>query len=386
MGDVVEHGPDPREGGPSNAVRLAVLVLAVVTAGVLVSRSGLLSADAPENAGRGPGVADGAAEDRAGRLVARLDDRLVRLGQGDPGRGPVLPNGFPGDAPLVPVLGGRGTVSLLGVHHGLLFRVPPRGRATWTAIGRAERVVSVSAPGRALVQRAGEVVEVEVATGRVSQPEPYPGFDASAGWYPEGVVSAVGTLALLMSRPAAPGPAQELALASPARRVEAGTDPPVRALGSVEELLGIAADWVLSAAGDCPGPACRVVVVSVTRDRVVAREVAPPAGWTFSVGPSAGRTHDTLVAVQRDGAPDTRALARLVAGGDNALLLRGSQGVDPGAGLVDAPDGAVYFATGPGGSERRLSVWEPAGPRGAVAVEGPAGLLPAGARLVCVCG
>lgn len=362
------------------------MVLAVLAAIVLVSRSGLLSADAPEGTGRGTGGTAEKQDDRTRRLVARLDDHLIRPGQDDLGRGPRLPDGFPGEARLVPVLASRGSGTLLGVHHGLLFRITPGRSGSWTAIGRAQRVVAATSPGRALVLREGDVVEVEVATGRVSQESPYPGFDPTQGWFPEGVVSAVGTRALLMSRPSSTGPAEELALAWPQKRVEAGTGSPVRPLGSFGAFLGIAADWVLTAAGECPGPTCRVLVVSVTRDDVLAREVAPPPGWVFGVGPSAGRTHDTLVAVQRAGEPGVRALARLVAGGDNALLLRGSVGVDPGSGLADAPDGAVFFVTEAGDGERRLRVWDPVGPGGAVRVRGAPAVLPAGARLVCVCG
>lgn len=386
MSDVVEHGREPRGGGLSNAQRLAVMILAVVAASVLVSRSGLLSAGGPADTGNGDGVAPARQDDRVRRLVARLDDHLVRPGQADLARGPVLPDGFPGDARLVPVPAQGGTGTLLGVHHGLLFRITPGRSGEWTAIGRAERVVAASAPGRAVVLRLDALVELEVATGRVVQESPYPGFDAAQGWFPEGLVSAVGTRALLMSRPAAQGRGEELALAWPDRRVQAGTGPPVRALGTFGALLGISADWVLTAAGGCPGPDCRVLIVSVTRDDVHARDVAPPGGWVFGVGPSAGRTHDTLVVVQRDAEPGVRALARLVAGGDNALLLRGSLGVDPGSGLADAPDGAVFFATDLGDGRKRLRVWDPTGPGGAVRVAGAAGRLPAGAGLVCVCG
>ena len=274
--------------------------------------------------------------------------------------------------------------SLVAVHHGVLFRVPPRGSAPATNIGRAERVVAATgAPGRAVVLRGDSVVEVDVATGRVAQPVPYPGFDREQGWYPEGTISAVGTRALLMSRPAPGAAGQELALAWPQRRVGAGPETAVRPLGTYGRLLGIAADWVLTESGDCPGPGCRVLVVSVTRDDVRARAVAPPPGWEFGVGGPGGTTA-TLVPVARTGDASVRALARLVPGGDNALLVAGSLGVDPEAGLIGAVGGPVFFVTGDRGP-RRVSVWDPDGRGSAAVVPGAGGLLPETARLVCAC-
>jgi hypothetical protein len=383
VGDVVEQGREPRGDGPSNAQRLVALLVVVLAAAFLLSRSGLLSADAPD--GRRGDPAPAAEPEARSRLVARLDDRLVRLGSADAGRGARLPAGFPGDGPLTHVPAARGAGSLVGVHHGVLFRIPPRGSATPPNIGRADRVVaSTGAPGRAVVLRAGSVVEVDVATGRVTQPVPFPGFDRDQGWFPEGTVSAVGTRALLMSRPSSGSAGQELALAWPQRRVEAGSETVVRQLGTYGRLLGIAADWVLTATGRCPGPDCRVLVVSVTRDDVRARPVAPPPGWVFGVLVPGG-TPATLVPVARADDPSVRALARLVPGGDNALLVQGSLGLDPDAGLVGPVGGPVFFVTGGVGGARRISVWDTEGRGPATAIPGTGGLLPATARLVCAC-
>jgi hypothetical protein len=122
---------------------------------------------------------------------------------------------------------------------------------------------------------------------------------------------------------------------------------------------------------------------------VRARDIAPPAGWTFMPGPSAGRTHEALVAVAHltGGVPDgARALARLVPGGDNALLVRGTARVRLDAGLVDGPAGTVSLLTDPAGAgDPQVRVWDPTQP--AAARLTPArSTFPTGARLVCVCG
>jgi hypothetical protein len=312
-------------------------------------------------------------------VLASVDDHLVRFGQEDPSEGAQLPADFDGD--LVPVLRTDGTSVLLGVHRGLLFRVTSAPGSRPQAIGRARSVVAPSGvPGRALVWRADGVAEVEVATGRVSQPAPFPGFDPAGGWRPEGVVSALGVRTMLVSRV---GQGEvELALAWPARRVDAGVNAPLQPLGSFRGLVGIAGDWVLVASDECPGPGCRVRIVSVTRDAVLTRDVGPPAGWTFSLGVDSA---ESLVLVRREGTEAAR-LARLVAGGDNALLVRGTARVDTGAGLVgDALDGSVLLVTTTADGTEQVRQWHPAASARAVPV-GPAGDLPASARLVCACG
>jgi hypothetical protein len=384
MNDVMQHGREPgADGGLPLAARRALVLLAAVVAGVLLLNSGLLSAGPAEDDGRPNGQGAGA---EGPAVIARVGDRLVRVGRpSGSDDGALLPPGLPQRARLVPVLIGDGSSVLVGVHDGLLFRVEPVRGARWRPIGEARAVVAAStAPGRVLVRRGDDVVEVEVATGRLAQPAPFPGFDAAEGWTPQGVLSAVGTRALLMSRPA-PGGALELALAWPARRVEAGTNPPVQALGRFGPLLGVAGDWVLTAAGDCPLVGCRVRIVSVTRDAVLQRDVAPPPGWAFLVGPAYGRTSGSLVPVQHLGDRSVQSVARLVAGGENALLVQGTAGVDLGAGMVSGLDGSVRLVTRFGGKPGQVRSWRPDQPAEAVAAS-PPDSVPRPVRLVCVCG
>jgi len=232
------------------------------------------------------------------------------------------------------------------------------------------------------VWRDDRVVELDAGTGRVLDPAPFPAFDSSKGWSPEGLVAVTGTHPLLMSRRLPDGLTQELALAWPARRVEAGTNPALQALGTFGLLLGIADDWVLTGV-DCPSAACTVQVVSVNRDAVLVRDVVAPDGWTFD-GPAPGRTREALLPVRQ--VNGVVALARVVPGGERALLVGGTEGVVLDAGIVDTPDGDVYLlARPPDGQTRQVRVWRPA--RSGRAELVPGGVdLPQSARLVCVCG
>ena len=191
-----------------------------------------------------------------------------------------------------------------------------------------------------------------------------------------------------MTRPA-PGGLTRYALAYPRLLVESGTRERVRDLGNHGELLSLADDWLLILGADCPGPSCRLDVVSVSRDAALSRVVAPPTGWTFVQGAAAGRTHEALVPVHRLGdadTPDDVALARLVPGGDNALLVQGTDRVRLAAGLVDGAGGSVYLLRDPDrGGDPRAVVWDPDAPNIAVPLR-PATSFPADSRLVCVCG
>lgn len=369
------------------------VVIALGTAALLVSRSGLLSAGAPEqpDGALGP-TAKPVAE--ASRLVGVVDGHLVRPDQDDRSEGARLPESL--TSPLVPVpdpivgLSSRGPGTLAGVADGLLFVVETEPGATVRPIGRARSVVAATSSSL-VVWRGERVVELDTGTGRVLDPDPFPGFDASGtsgGWSPEGLVTVTGTRPLLMSRPGPEGLRQELALAWPSRRVEAGTNPSVQPLGTYGVLIGIADDWVLTRGAGCPGAACTVQVVSVTRDDVLVREVAPPPGWVFLGGPVVGRTHEALLPVRPldDETVEVQALARVVPGGDSALLVGRTEGVDLGAGLVDTADGNVYLVVRPptGGPER-IRVWDPERPGRAEPVPGRVEL-PQTTRLVCVCG
>ncbi len=204
------------------------------------------------------------------------------------------------------------------------------------------------------------------------------------------MLAAAGSGALVMTGPPKDG-LTALALAWPNGVVRTGTQPLVEDLGTIGTLLGIADDWVITLGPGCPGTACRIRVVSVTRDLVRTRDKAPPDGWTFIDGPSAGRTHEALVPIEHltAGRPDgRRALARLVPGGDHALLVDLSDNVALDAGLADGPGGTVYLLSAtPGvpGGLLQARVWDPQEPASTRPLL-PRTTFPEEARLVCVCG
>ena len=399
MADVVEQGPEP--GGPGRLppwARRAGLVGAAVLAVLGLSRSGLLSADEPQPRPE-PSPSDSATPgDDAPRLVARLADLLLIAASGAAEPGARLPADLPAGARLVPVrlqgehdppAASAGPGPVLGVADGELIRVDP-ARPRWRSLGPADAVVSASyRPAKAIVLRGSELEEVEIATGGQTDAKPFPGFDPEA-WTPRGVLAAAGSGALVMTGPAKDG-LSALALAWPKGVVRTGTQPLVEDLGMIGPLLGIADDWVITLSPGCPGPACRVRVVSVTRDLVRTRDKAPPAGWTFIEGPSAGRTHEALVPVEHltGGRPDgRRALARLVPGGDHALLVGLTDTVALDAGLADGPGGTVYLlsaAPGLPGGRLQARIWDPQNPASTQLLL-PRTTFPDQARLVCVCG
>lgn len=387
MPDVVQGRLDEERSGLPTGARRIALVVALATAALLVSRSGLLSADAPDQP---EGPVGPTARPEAARLVGVVDGHLVRPDQKDWSEGAQLPESL--TAPMVAVpdpivgLSSSRPGTLAGVADGLLFVVGTEPGATVRPIGRARSVVAATSSSL-VVWRGARVVELDIGTGRVLDPDPFPGFAASAasgGWSPRGLVAVTGTHPLLMSRSLPDGLRQELALAWPARRVDAGTNPALQALGTFGMFLGIADDWVLTQGAGCPGTGCTVQVLSVTRDDVLVREVVPPDGWTFS-GPGLGRTREALLPVIRDDEV-LQALARVVPGGDSALVVGGTEGVDIGAGVVDTTDGDVYLIVRPPKENTEvLRVWRP-GRSGRAALAPGRPELPQAARLVCVCG
>ncbi len=383
MPDVVEQGPLDEERDGSFSPFMRVVLLAVVAVVVLaVSRSGLLSAEAPPQT-TDQASAEAADIEEATRLVARSEGHLVRLGQDD---GPLLPDGDLSS--VIPVRSAGPAAYLVGVVDGTqLFRMETGEDARWAPIGRATAVLAATGTSnRAVISRGDKVQEVDVTTGRVVDVEPFPGFDPAASWSPEGMVAVTGTRALLMSRPAgADGDGQELALAWPAARVRTQFNPSVQSLGVFGRLLGIADDWVVVSEGRCPGAGCRIMIVTLTRDDLLVREVFPPDGWSFRADKLPGRLHEALLPVQRDGDADRVALARLVAGGDSALIVDGTRGVDVKAGLVESAAGAVYLVTRTG-DEELVRVWRPGRPGRAQRVLGEDDDLPRSANLLCVCG
>jgi hypothetical protein len=393
-GDVLAGGRDD-EGQPRSAdrrdaaddrgpwwarpgVRYTALVAAALVALLVVTQSGLLSAETPPDAAGGAGA--------GGRLVV-LDDGHLAVAVGDDwSDGPSVPDGVDSATDLVGVVMPSGRSLLVGAAEGTLFHVDPAGDDDPTEIGRATRVVGATdSLGSVVVERAGgDVAEVDARTGRTVSTDPFPGFEPSQGWRAVGLL-AVGTGRSLLARRRL-GDGLELGLAATERAVEGGAQLPFAVVGAVPRLLGVSPDAVLGATQSCPGPHCRVLVVTITRDDARQRSVEPPAGWHFAAA-RAGRSAQGLLVLERIGG-GPRALARAVAGGDSALLVGGSTGVDLATGLVDDLDGRTHLVVtgrGAAGEERRaLLTWVPGSPSRLVPGRGP--VPPEGTQLVCACG
>jgi hypothetical protein len=395
--DVVGGGrEEPERPVPATWWRRAALVGGALAVVVALSQAGLLSSDEPAPAPRevtpspSPSVSGHVTPPGAPRLVARLDGRLLLAARGQPRQGAVLPPDLPADAELVPVRSGGGSEEeiaelpgpVVGVHGGTLFRADA-DRQSYRDLSPADAVVSAAEkPARILVRRGDQVQEVEASTGSTTDESPFPGFDGSR-WTPRGVLASPGGSPLLLTREA--GDRNEVALAWPQLQVSTRLRPALQRVGSSGTFLGITDDWALFLGPGCPGRSCTLVVVSLTRDTLGSRPVAPPDGWTFMAGPVGGRTHEAVVPV-RELTGGAVALARLVPGGDNALLVSGTEHVRLSAGLADAADGSVYLLSDPEGGGAPLPlVWDPDSPN-AVAPLLPPTTFPADAHLVCVCG
>lgn len=395
MSDVVEQGSSSRPPRiPPRLGRVLVVAVAVVAV-ALLGHQGLLSgSSSPEP---GPTAADpsgrpttaGARAGRPADVVVREGRRLVRYGTQGTVVASRLPAGLAPGARLLGVdSGDQSSAFVLGVAGGRLFRADPGTTAAATDVGSARAVVDRSPDVGELFVQLGQkdgnrVVTVDAASGIVVDTQPFPGYDGAGGWRPRGAVSVYGADGMLLGRPTR-GHEQEFAVAWARRDVTAGRAAKVLALHTRGRLLGVSSDWVLVMHGTCPGAGCRLEIVTVVATAyATSRDVAPPRGWRFLPGPVGGRSHEVLVpVVARSGR--TRALARLVPGGADALLVRGSEGVAVEAGLVDEPDGDVYFAVDAAGV-RRLARWRPDSPSSAALVGGVPSL-PPGARLACACG
>jgi len=111
--------------------------------------------------------------------------------------------------------------------------------------------------------------------------------------------------------------------------------------------------------------------------------VAPPPDRAFAGTALAGGSVSNLLVVDHEGGRPE--LARVVAGGAATLLVRGSAGVDPAAGLVDDLDGTAYLVVREDrGSDGMVRAWAPGRPALARSARAPA--VPPGAGLVCGCG
>ena len=383
MSDVVEQGA--RDGRRLSARwRRVLAVVLAAAAAALLWRSGLLSGGTTP-AERPDAVAP--ANATSPRLVVVDGGRLVRYD----GRGGVraggLPPGLASDAPLLTV-DDTGQPVVMGVVGGRLFRADPQSAAPAVDVGPAAAVVDRSPDGTDVFVRTGpegggRLVTVDARSGIVVDRDPFPGYDGTGGWEPRGAVATYGATGMLLSRPAAD--AEELVVAWSRKDIASGRTPLRVPIVTRGRLLGVSSDWVLVQRGPCPGAGCLLEIVTVVSPYgVSSRDVEPPRGWHFTPGPVGGRSHDALVPVVA-GRGDVTALARLVPGGANALLVRGSEGVVLPAGVVDEADGSVYFAVDAGGRRQALG-WHPGQPGDAVVPVGAGTALPPTARLVCVCG
>jgi hypothetical protein len=385
--DVVEQGrPDRGPRLPTWARRTALAAALVVAGAVVIPR---LASDAdPAPADRGTQITAGTRQSpyvviRDGRTLMRFDTFGVAPG-------PELPaSTTSADQRVYVAPDADGGNRFFTVVAGRLLRVQP-GTDRTSDLGAVTRIVDASQrPGELFVQTAadegGRVVTVDADSGQVVDRAPFPDDARRRGYQPIGVLSQFGAEGLVLQRPAEGG-GEDLAVAWATGEVKAGRRPGFQPIGRQGDLLGLTDDWLLLLKGSCPGSPCTLVIVSFDRDRFAVREVRPPLGWSFTRSSLAGLVHGDLVPVVPEelqvGHPSA-ALARLAAGGASALLVAGTEGVVPQAGLV-ARDGDVFFVSLGLDGIRRAVRWTPAA---ASQVSPLAALppLPDGAALVCVC-
>lgn len=379
--DVLERGVDRRAPRRvPHRLRAAALALGVVVSVLVATQADLLSSPAQPVPSARPG---GGGVDDVPRPVARDGHYFLTATPGGAVRWLAEPTPLPPAAALLAVPGarsegGRGTQVLLAEHDGMLFRADMHQRR-WVPLAAADRLVSAAyVPGRALALRDGRLVEVEVRTGRTTNPAPFPGYDGRP-WRARGVVDAAGRGALVMTRDAADG-SVELALAWPAGVTRVGQRPERETLGRVGAYLGVSGTWVLTLSRSCPRTGCELQVLRVTPDGPASRAVAPPEGWGFVEGPVGGRPPRMLVPVRSlDSGRD--AFAALVRPRSPAVLVSGSRTVRQEAGVVLGPHGVVYMLRGDGRRDTVMA-YDPDSPP----VLAPVAELPGGTRLVCVCG
>jgi hypothetical protein len=379
--DVVEQGRAPVGGGPHRRarwVRRAVVAGLVIVAAAVVSRTGLLSrSDGPQPVGP-------TASAQSNRPVVFVEGgRLVRYRGTAVTRGAALPPGRLAEPGWFVVTSVSGGSSVFGVVGGQLVHVTGARAVT---IGPAARLVDVSRTGLLFLQPTagdgGTVVALDATIAQVVDRAPFPGDTGADGWAPVGVLSLFDADALLLRHTAVDGDQLELAWA--AGEVRSGRADPVQALAGGGVLVGVLHDRVLVRDRSCPAGRCLVSVLSVRRGGSQLHPVRAPAGWSFAPVAPPGRSRAALTLVRRVGAPGTAALARIVPGGDTALLVPGSAGLVVATGLVEDGTGAVFFVR-TGSAGRTLMTWDPdrSGPAQVVR------MLPrqrADARLVCVCG
>ena len=389
----MEQGRADRGPRLSPWARRAALAAVLVSAAGLLVQSGLLFGEDPTPPGAPveptlTAAAPTPATDPS-YVVVRDGAQLVRYDRFGVAPGPELPAGLAEDDELYVVDGRGGAASVFGVAAGRLFRARP-GASRLTDLGPASRIVDAAPfPRQLFVQTAagdgGRVVSIDARSGQVVDPAPFAAYDRDAGWVPAGVLSRFAVSGLLLRRPGDAG-RDELAVAWATAAVEVSPRPDIERLGQPGRLLGLTDDSVLLLDGSCPGSGCHLMVLTFDPEGFSTREIRPPAGWSFAPQGRVERAHGALVpVVPLDGQPDdvSGALARLVAGGENALLVRGATAVVHEAGLVES-DGDVYFVALGRDGVRRVMRWQSAvlGEVGSLGTMPP---LPDSARLVCVC-
>lgn len=401
MDDLVEQGSGDRD--PPGWARAVLVIALVLGTGLVLSRTQLLSADAPSRAvpssvpSPGPlvGATDRAGGDAAVGVTVRRGSRLERYEPSGRRLLTRLPPGLSQGRPFRHVARPDGSGPLLGTNQTVLFRVDPVHPGPLRAIGRADMVIAASPrPGAVFVQQpfggssnGRRVAEVDTSTGRLRDGTPFPGFLGESDWEPVDVVAVGQHSALLLLRPYGEG-TFELAVAWDRATLRGEPGRLLRRIGVFTALIGVAGARIVAVPEKrgCPRGGCPVDVVSVTVDRDLVRPVQPPPGWAFGRQFAGGAEGDPLILVARVGDPETLAFARMVAGGRSALLVPGSVGAVASVAPVSATDGSVVFAMRGADvtpASAHLAFWSPLSPEAAVTLDLPA--LEDGAQLVCAC-
>lgn len=372
-------------------VRRFALVALVCAALAVIAHDNLLSGDRRSSQPRPPttkGASSVAEQEALPTVVARHGSRLVRYSHRGERSVATLPAGFPAGERLWAVEPADSRTVLYGVNRRELFRIDTeRGRVV-RQLGTVIRIVDVG-PGRGelLIEvpdgDGSKVVVLDAATGDVTDANSFRGFDGTGDWTPRGVVTKFGVPGIVLTRPGAAG-RQEVGVAWSERGVASGSVPSrLQPFGARGRLIGVAEGWLLFLDDTCPSPSCALTVLSFTPKGAAMRKVSPPPGWSFLPRESGGQPYEVLVPVVRTGDGEAYALARVVAGGDRALLLANAVGLDPDAGVVATRDGSSYFLI-EDGDARVVARWSPVDQPYLTRFHELPRLAPT-ARLVCAC-
>lgn len=372
-------------------VRRFALVAVVCAALAVFAHDNLLSGDRRSAQPR-PAPTTGASsvpeQETLPTVVARHGSRLVRYSDSGKRTLATLPAGFPAEERLWAVEPAGSRTLLYGVNRRELFRIDAQRGRVVRQLGTVIRIVDIG-PGRGelLIEvpdgNGSKVVVINAATGDVTEANSFRGFDGTGNWTPRGVVTKFGVPGIVLTRPGAAGQ-QEVAVAWSERGVTSGfVASRLEPFGAQGRLIGVAEGWLLFLDDTCPSPSCALTVLSFTPKGAAVRKVSPPPGWSFLPRESGGQPYEVLVPVVRTGDGHAYALARVVAGGDRALLLANAVGLDPDAGVVAGRDGSSYFLLDDGDG-RVVARWSPVHQPYLTKFHELPRLAPT-ARLVCAC-